>query len=181
MEQTDLSNPISAGEHLVGTQCINDDFERTSILHPFIHTDLPIFLLCCHCLPAVLKELIKDGEIPSAGFDPIKPFSKRLEELRQMSNNLLSILNINLKASQSVFVKMRLRKTHLNIFLQVFGQLNDLDCKSWIDKDSKTQHSSLTAQSNFVDSISTLKDLKRELNDLGDSDYSAVMELITEF
>ncbi|CAH7671297.1 hypothetical protein PPACK8108_LOCUS6066, partial [Phakopsora pachyrhizi] len=86
---------------------------------------LPILLLCClcpcHCLPAVLKELRSDGEISSAGFDPMKPISKRLEELRQRSNNLFSILNNNLKASQSVFENMRLRKTHLKRFLQVFG------------------------------------------------------------
>ncbi|CAH7688781.1 hypothetical protein PPACK8108_LOCUS23798 [Phakopsora pachyrhizi] len=51
---------------------------------------------------------------------------------------------------------------------------------TWIDKDSKTQHSSLPTQFNFFDAISTLKDLKRELSDLGDSDHSAGMELITE-
>ncbi|CAH7687671.1 hypothetical protein PPACK8108_LOCUS22487 [Phakopsora pachyrhizi] len=75
---------------------------------------------------------------------------------------------------------MRLRKTHLKRVLRVFGQLNDLDLRSWIDEDSKTQHFPLPTQSNLVNAISTLKDLKRELNDLGDSDHSAGMELIAE-
>ncbi|CAH7677004.1 hypothetical protein PPACK8108_LOCUS12117 [Phakopsora pachyrhizi] len=69
---------------------------------------------------------------------------------------------------------------HLKRVLRVFGQLNDLDLRSWIDKDSKTQHSPLPTQSNLVNAISTLKDLERELNDLGDSDHSAGMELIAE-
>ncbi|CAH7671242.1 hypothetical protein PPACK8108_LOCUS6007 [Phakopsora pachyrhizi] len=144
-----------------------ESLKNSTPTRPFIHTDLPILLLCRRCprhrLPAILKELRSDNEIQSAGFDPIKPISKRLEELRQRSNDLLSSLNNNLKASQSIF-----------------ENLNDLDLKSWIDKDSKTQHSSLPTQTNFVDAISTLKDLKRELNDLGDSDHSAGMELITE-
>ncbi|KAI8458489.1 hypothetical protein BY996DRAFT_79344 [Phakopsora pachyrhizi] len=128
----------------------------------------------------VLKELRSDREIPSADFDPIEPISKRLDELRQRSNNLLSGLNDNLKAAQSVFEHVRLRKTHLKRVLRVFGQLNDLDLRSWIDKDSKTQHSPLPTQSNLVNAISTLEDLERELNDLGDSDHSAGMELIAE-
>ncbi|KAI8455060.1 hypothetical protein BY996DRAFT_6489763 [Phakopsora pachyrhizi] len=187
MEQTDLSNPISAGEHLCNIYLVELALslsmmtlraqERHNLVNLILRDDdepSPIIF-------KPWKELRSDGEISSAGFDPMKPISKRLEELRQRSNNLFSILNNNLKASQSVFENMRLRKTHLKRFLQVFGQLNDLDCKSWIDKDSNTQHSSLTAQSNFVDAISTLKDLKREINDLGDSDHSTVMELIMEF
>ncbi|CAH7685155.1 hypothetical protein PPACK8108_LOCUS19635 [Phakopsora pachyrhizi] len=50
-----------------------------------------------------------------------------------------------------------------------------------IDKDSITQHSPLSTQSSFVNAISTLEDLKRELNDLGDSDLSPGMQLIMEY
>ncbi|CAH7675059.1 hypothetical protein PPACK8108_LOCUS10020 [Phakopsora pachyrhizi] len=41
-----------------------------------------------------------------------------------------------------------------------------------IDKDSKTQNSALPTQSSLVNSICSLVDIKRELNDLGDSNLS---------
>ncbi|CAH7681499.1 hypothetical protein PPACK8108_LOCUS14104 [Phakopsora pachyrhizi] len=88
---------------------------------------------------------------------------------------------VHLLASQSVFENMRLRKTYLKRVLQVFGQLNNLDLKSWIDEDSKTWHLPLPTQTNLVNAISTLEDLKMELNNLGGSDHSAGMELIAEF
>ncbi|CAH7671954.1 hypothetical protein PPACK8108_LOCUS6815 [Phakopsora pachyrhizi] len=50
-----------------------------------------------------------------------------------------------------------------------------------IDKDSKTQNSALPTQSSLVNSICPLVDIKRELNDLGDSNLSPSMNFITEF